>query len=229
MKIKGYEKLSLVDYDLKISTTIFFGGCNFRCPFCHNSSLVISPNDSPDIKKEEILDHLRKRRGMIDAVVITGGEPTLEPNLKQFIREIKDMGYLVKLDTNGTNPNVLKDLVESNLIDYVAMDIKNSEAKYSLTTGVKVNFSNIKQSIDYLINSNIDYEFRTTVISEFHTLEDFVDISILLKGAKKMRIQKFIASENCINPDLHEVDEKLANEFVKELKKTISDVSLRGY
>lgn len=229
MKIKGYEKLSLVDYDLKIATTIFFGGCNFRCPFCHNSSLVLNPNVGDDIPFEEILDHLQKRKGMIDAVVFTGGEPTLVLNLKHLIRQVKQLGYLIKLDTNGTNPDVLSDLIEEGLIDYVAMDIKNSLDKYNLTCGVNVNLDNIQKSINLLINSNINYEFRTTVIKEYHTLEDMNKISILLKGAKKMRIQKFIASENCINPHLNEIDIEEANSFVNILKKTISDVSLRGY
>lgn len=229
MKIKGYEKLSLVDYDLKISTTIFFGGCNFRCPFCHNSPLVLNPNVGDDIPFSEILDHLTKRKGMIDAVVFTGGEPTLVPNLKDLIKQVKELGFLIKLDTNGTNPDVVKDLIDEGLIDFVAMDIKNSLDKYDLTTGVKVNLDNIQKTINILMNSNIDYEFRTTVIKEFHTLTDIKKISILLKGAKKMRIQKFIASENCINSHLNVVDREEAILFVNELKKTISDVSLRGY
>lgn len=229
MKIKGYEKLSLVDYDLKVATTIFFGGCNFRCPFCHNSSLVLNPNEGVDIPFEEILEHLKKRIGMIDAVVFTGGEPTLVPTLKDLIKQVKELGYLVKLDTNGTNPIVLKELINLGIIDFIAMDIKNSLNKYNLTCGLKVPLENIQESIKIIMDSNVDYEFRTTIVDEFHTVEDMIDISILLEGAKKMRIQKFIPSENCINPNLHEVDLTKAKSFVEKLKKTISDVSLRGY
>lgn len=229
MGIKGYEKLSLVDYDLKLSTTIFFGGCNFKCPFCHNSSLVINYGQSKDIPFEEILDHLRKRKGVIDAVTFTGGEPTLFKDLESYIRQVKEMGFLVKLDTNGSNPYIIKELLKKNLIDYIAMDIKNSLEKYSMTVGGYVNTNNIVKSIDIIMNSSIDYEFRTTVIKEFHDVNDMLSIANLLKGAKKMRIQKFVPSENCIDPSLHEVDEITASNYVSILKKTISDVSLRGY
>lgn len=229
MGIKGYEKLSLVDYDLKLSTTIFFGGCNFRCPFCHNSSLVINPNQSDDIAFSEILEHLKKRRGVIDAVTFTGGEPTLFKDLKSYIKQVKELGFLVKLDTNGTSPYILKELLKENLLDYIAMDIKNSLEKYPMTVNGYVNLENICESIKIIMNSSINYEFRTTVIKEFHDVNDMLSIANLLKGAKKMRIQKFIPSENCIDKTLHEVDEITASNFVSILKKTISDVSLRGY
>ena len=229
MGIKGYEKLSLVDYDLKLSTTIFFGGCNFRCPFCHNSSLVIDPNQNSDISFDEIIDHLNKRKGVIDAVTFTGGEPTLFLELKDYIKKVKEMGFLVKLDTNGSNPSVIEELLKENLLDYIAMDIKNSLEKYSLTCGVYIGEENIKKSISLIMSSNIEYEFRTTLISEYHTIEDMFAISNLLKGAKKMRLQKFIPSENCINKNLSEIDINTASNYVSILKKTISDVSLRGY
>ena len=229
MSIKGYEKLSLVDYDLKLSTTIFFGGCNFRCPFCHNSSLVINPNSSDDIPFEEILEHLKKRRGVIDAVTFSGGEPTLFKNLKEYIKQVKELGYLIKLDTNGSNPSVLKELLEENLLDYVAMDIKNSFEKYPLTCGVVVDVNNLKQSINLIMSSDVDYEFRTTLIKEHHNIEDIISISTLLNGAKKMRLQKYIPSVNCIDSTLHAVEKELAEKYILILKKTISDVNLRGY
>ena len=229
MGIKGYEKLSLVDYDLKLSATIFFGGCNFRCPFCHNSSLVLNPNSVKDIPFCEIIEHLKKRRGIIDAVTFTGGEPTLFKELKAYIKQVKELGFLIKLDTNGSNPSVIKNLLDENLLDYIAMDIKNSLTKYPFTCGVQINIENIIKSIEIIMNSNIDYEFRTTLIKEHHLEEDIYDISNLLKGAKKMRLQKYIPSENCIDASLNEVRKEDALKYVSILKKTISDVSLRGY
>jgi pyruvate formate lyase activating enzyme len=229
MDFVGLEKFSLVDYEGKISATLFFKGCNFKCPFCHNSSLVYLNDGSQAIPFSDILDFLKKRRGIIDAVVISGGEATLMDDLKDKIKQIKELGYLIKLDTNGTTPEVLEDLIKSNLIDYVAMDIKNSFDKYDLTAGVKVNIENIKKSISIIINSDIAHEFRTTLVKEFHTLEDIKNIASMLKYAKKYRLQKFVLNENCINKDLHEVDINTAKLYLEEIKKTINDSSLRGY
>lgn len=229
MDFSGLEKFSLVDYETKLSAVLFFAGCNFRCPFCHNRSLVERLEFGPKIPFEEILDFLKQRKNMLDAVVITGGEATLMPDLKEKIIKIRSLGYLIKLDTNGTNPVVLKDLLDSNILDYVAMDIKNSLEKYPLTTDSNVLIKNIKQSIDLIINSGVDHEFRTTVVKEYHTLEDMEKIALLIKGAKRMRIQKFVLSENCIRQDLHEIDELTAKTFVECIKKTISDTSTRGY
>lgn len=228
MEFVGIEKFSLVDYEGKVSCVLFFAGCNFRCPFCHNSSLINSKNNNP-ISFNSILEFLLTRRGLIDAVVISGGEPTLMDDLKDNISQIKALGYLIKLDTNGTNPIVLKDLIESNLIDYVAMDIKNSLEKYPLTTAAKVDLENIKESIGIIINSGIDHEFRTTVVKEFHSLEDMEKIASLIKGAKKMRIQKFVNNEACFRKDLHEIEINETSNFVQCIKKTINDTELRGY
>ena len=230
MAIKGFQKLSLVDYDGYISCTIFLGGCNLRCPFCHNSSLVVGKlNENEDISFESILKYLDKRKGVIQAVCVTGGEPTVTSNLKEMLLEIKKRGYFIKLDTNGTNYFVLKDLLEQKLVDYVAMDVKNSLTKYNLTTDTNIDANTIKKSIDLLINSNYEYEFRTTLVDEFHKEEDIKEMSELLKGAKKLYLQKFVSSENCINSSLHEVNVDKANQFVLMLNKNIENVYLRGY
>ena len=163
----GIEKLSLVDFDGYISCTLFTSGCNYRCPFCHNSPLI---KEQPSLNMEEILNYLSLRKKMLDAVVITGGEPTLHKELPSVLKQIKDLGYIIKLDTNGTNPKMLKELIDKKLIDYVAMDIKASSNCYSLVTGVINPFlDNIKESINILKTSNINFEFRTTLVKEFHS------------------------------------------------------------
>ena len=184
MDFAGIDKLSLVDFDDKVSCVLFSYGCNFRCPFCHNSPLVNIPNDT-FIPFSDILDYLKRRIGEIDAVVITGGEPTLMNDLEDKIIQIRKMGFLIKLDSNGSHPEVIKKLISKGLIDYIAMDIKNSFDKYELTVGCKADLKNIQESISIIMNSGIDYEFRTTLINEFHDKQSIIKIAQLLKGAKK--------------------------------------------
>ena len=228
MSLVGLDKMSLLDYEDKISCVLFYKACNFRCPFCHNGLTVLEAED--EILFDAALDYLKSRKGLLDAVVFTGGEPTLEPNLKKHIQRVKELGFLVKLDTNGTNPEIVKDLIDSNLLDYIAMDIKNSEEKYALTTGVKqVNMDNIKKSIELIMNSGVDYEFRTTLVDEFHKVEDMEGLASLIKGARVLYLQKFVERDGCIQKGLHEVKEETANEFMKVLNKYISKVELRGY
>lgn len=228
MEFVGIEKLSLVDFDHHLSATLFTPGCNFRCPFCHNKELVTSYTHEI-IPFDDILSFLKKRVGVLDAVVITGGEPTLHPDLVDKIIQIKNLGYLIKLDTNGTNPEMIKELVNLKLIDYVAMDVKNSFSKYNLTSGFNGDLSKIKESISYLIENHIDYEFRTTIIKEFHSLDDIKEIALMLSGAKKVRLQLFKDSETCIERGLHPINIDLANQFVGVLKNHVEDVALRGY
>ena len=228
MEFVGLTKLSLVDYDRHVACTLFTQGCNFCCPFCHNSLLVKNPKNQ-EIPFDEILSFLKKRVGILDAVVITGGEPTLMFDLKDKIKQIKDLGFKVKLDTNGTNPHVIKELVKDNLLDYIAMDIKSSFATYPKITNSKVNIDKIKESIDFIMHSGVDYEFRTTLVKEFHTKEDITQMAKEIEGAKKMRLQLFIDNENCIVRGLHEVEPKEAHEFMNILKNHVSDVALRGY
>ena len=226
----GMEKLSLVDYDDKVACILFKSGCNFRCPFCHNSSLVIETNRNFEVPFSGILDYLEKRRGVIDAVVISGGEPTLDGELKNEIKEIKKLGFFVKLDTNGTRPDIIRELLEENLLDYVAMDIKNSLGKYPITAGLKqVEDDKILESIAVLKNSKIDYEFRTTLILEFHDEAAMIEIGEMIKGAKKLFLQKFIDSENNIKRGLNSVNIKKALIFKGVLQDYIDFVDLRGY
>ena len=228
MDFVGIDKFSILDYEDKISCVLFCKPCNFRCPFCHNGTTVLEADTT--IPFQDILDFLNTRKGLIDAVVVSGGEPTLMPDLKEKITALKNMGFLIKLDTNGTNPQIIKELYEEHLIDYVAMDIKNSFEKYPLTTGTKcVDIEKIKQSINYLISSGIDYEFRTTLIDEFHDIEDIKKMGDMLKGAKKLYFQKFVERDSCIQKGLHEVDEAKAKQFVSVLQGIIPQVNLRGY
>ena len=228
MSLVGLDKMSLLDYEDKISCVLFYKACNFRCPFCHNGLTVLEAED--EILFDAALDYLKTRKGLIDAVVFTGGEPTLEPHLKEHIQRVKDLGFLIKLDTNGTNPNILKDLIDSNLLDYIAMDIKNSEAKYPLTVGMKaIDMAKIKESIQILMSSGVPYEFRTTLVHEFHQLEDMDALGKLIKGSPILYLQKFVERDGCIQKGLHEVSEEEANEFKKVLLKYIKDVELRGY
>lgn len=228
MSLVGLDKMSLLDYEDKISCVLFYKACNFRCPFCHNGLTVLEAED--EILFDAALDYLKTRKGLIDAVVFTGGEPTLEPRLKEHIQKVKELGFLIKLDTNGTNPNILKDLIDSNLLDYVAMDIKNSEEKYPLTIGMKsIDMDKIKQSIDVIMNSGVDYEFRTTLVHEFHQLEDMDGLGKLIKGAPILYLQKFVEREGCIQKGLHEVKEETANKFKDILLNYVKDVELRGY
>ena len=228
MDFVGIDKLSLLDYEDKIAVVLFCKPCNFRCPFCHNGTTVLEADTV--IPFADILEYLQSRKGLIDAVVVSGGEPTLMPDLKEKIIAIKELGFLVKLDTNGTNPEVIKDLRESGLIDYVAMDIKNSFKKYPLTVGTKNAYlDKVSMSIQYLMSSGIDYEFRTTLIDEFHDAQDIREMGETLKGAKRLYLQKFVDRESCIQRGLHEVNKEKAESFVEILKQYIDNVSLRGY
>ena len=228
MEFVGIDKMSLLDYDDLVSVVLFTPKCNFRCPFCHNGLTVLDSNE--EIPFSDILDYLNSRKGLIDAVVFTGGEPTLMPELKDRITTVKNMGFKIKLDTNGSNPKVLKDLLDANLLDYVAMDIKNSLKEYPCTCGVpSIKEENIKESIRLLINGKIDYEFRTTLVDEFHSLKSILEMGELIKGAKKLYLQKFVDREGVIQKGLHEVSQEKAKIYLETLKQYVSLVSLRGY
>lgn len=228
MEFVGIDKFSILDYEDKIAVVLFAPKCNFRCPFCHNG-LTILDNDNY-LSFDDILSFLKERKGMVDAVVISGGEPTLLPDLIDKIKQIKQLGYLIKLDTNGTNPDMIKTLHQEGLFDYVAMDIKNSPSLYPLTAGVKhVDLSKINESIQYLMRSGIDYEFRTTLVKEFHNNESIKEMGEFIKGAKKLYLQKFVEREGCIKKGLHEINEDQANEFKNILEQFVNEVLLRGY
>lgn len=229
MVINGFQKLTLLDYPGKVACTIFTAGCNLRCPFCHNASLVTHIDNENTFSVDEVLDYLKKRQGILEGVCITGGEPLLQPDIKDFITEIKKLGYPVKLDTNGTFPEKLKELVNEGLVDYVAMDIKNSKAKYEATTGINnLDLSKIEESVDFLINGKIDFEFRTTIVNEYHTVEDIQDIVVWLKGTHKYFLQNFVDSGDLIGTDLTAVTFEKLREMQQKATEIIPNVELRG-
>ncbi len=224
------EKLSLVDFDNHISATLFTGGCNFRCPYCHNAPLVLDPSHQGVVGEEVIFDYLKKRRGVLQGVVITGGEPTLMPDLRDFILKIRELGYEIKLDSNGTRPDVLASLIDEKIIDYLAMDIKNSKKRYAETVDIAgFDLTPVEESVSLLKKGAIPYEFRTTLVKEFIGAEDIAQIADWLEGAERYFLQHFKDSGNCIRGDLHEIDEKKANEFKTVAEKKIKHVALRGY
>ena len=227
MLIKGLQKLTLLDYPGKVACTVFTGGCNFRCPFCHNASLV-THMDSETISEDEFFSFLNKRTGIIEGVCISGGEPTLQDDLEKFIRKIKDMGFSVKLDTNGYRPDILKNLCNNGLIDYVAMDIKNSPDKYDITAGIEnIDLKNIEESASFLINGNIDFEFRTTVVKEYHTYSDFEQIGKWLKSDSKYFLQSFIDSGDTIKTGLNPHDAEQLRAFADILHNYIPNIEIR--
>lgn len=221
--ISGFDKLSLLNYPGHIACTIFTSGCNFKCPFCHNSSLI--NNDSEHLEENDIIQYLDKRKNILEGVCITGGEPLIHKGIVEFISKIKKMGYKVKLDTNGSNPVLLQKLIDKNLIDYVAMDIKNTFGKYELTNGVKTNIDNIKKSIDILKN-NVEHEFRTTIVKEFHTLKDLASICKLVEGSNYY-LQNFEMSDGVLNKSLHGFSEAEINEIERKLKEKYSNIYIR--
>ena len=230
MLILGLQKTTLLDYPGKVASTIFTGGCNFRCPYCHNRDLVIPPSDVNAYTEDEIFTHLSQKKKVLDGVCISGGEPTLHKDLPEFISKIKELGLLVKLDSNGTNPQMLKELVKNGLIDYVAMDIKHSKEKYNTIASMKTfDLSPIEESVDFLKEGHVDYEFRTTIVEELHSEADFIELAKMLKGAKRYYLQKFKDSEYCIASGLHEIKIDTANKYLEILRKDLNDVNLRGY
>lgn len=228
MKIEGIENVSLVDYPGQVCATIFTGGCNFRCPFCHNSGIV--ENRYNEYSEEEIFAYLQSRKKLLDAVVVSGGEPTLHRDLPEFIKKIKEMGFLVKLDTNGTNPEMVKRLLEEKTIDYVAMDIKTNYEDYSSLAGVKnAGVDKIKETLRLLHEYGVPYELRTTLVGGLHKKENIQRMAQDLKGEKLLYLQKFKDNEGCFVKGLREVEQKTATEYQKILQKTIKEVKLRGY
>lgn len=219
LKLYGFQKCTLLDYPGKLASTLFTGGCNFRCPFCHNKDLVYLKEGDSNIDLDYILNYLQKRQGLLDGVCISGGEPLLAIGLETFIRKLKAIGLKVKLDTNGFYFERLKQLLDEDLLDYVAMDIKNSQAKYAQSVGLsEIDLEPIDKSIKLLLGSKIDYEFRTTVVDEFHQIEDIEAIAKWIKGAKRYTIQNFIDRDSVIQKGLHSIGDQRLSEF-----KTIAE------
>lgn len=229
MRIQGLQKTTLLDYPEKVACTVFTAGCNFRCPFCHNASLVVDIPEETEITEEAFFHFLKKRQGILDGVCVSGGEPLLQPGIEEFIRQIKELGYAVKVDTNGSYPDKLKYLVEEKLVDYVAMDIKNSLDAYDVTTGTDGRFlKDIKESAAFLKEGKVPYEFRTTVTKDFHTREDFEKIGQWIQGAEKYFLQSFVDSGDLIDSKICGCDEEEMKEFLSTVKTYVPNVRLRG-
>ena len=228
MKFYGFQKMTMLDFPEKVACLVFTGGCNFRCPFCHNA-LLVTQNDSVVYDEEEILEYLKKRKGLLDGICISGGEPLLQVGLDDFLKKVKEIGYSVKLDTNGSFPSRLEKLVESGLVDYVAMDIKNCKDKYPLTCGTdSVDLSNIESSVRFLLQGKVDYEFRTTIVEGLHETQDIVKIGEWIRGAKKYFLQNFVDSGNLIESGLRAVSLDKLKDFEKIAKNYVEKIGLRG-
>lgn len=229
MRIHGLQKLTLLDYPGKVACTIFTAGCNFRCPFCHNAGLVTRINEEQQIPEEEVLAYLQKRKGVLDGVCVSGGEPLLQSDIKEFLKKLKELDYEVKLDTNGSYPQLLAELIEEKLIDYVAMDIKNTLAKYGLTIGMEgYDTSLIEQSVELLKTGAIPYEFRTTVVREFHRQEDCAVIGKWLSGDSMYFLQKFEDSGDLIERKVRGYDDAVMKQALETVRKYLPAAKLRG-
>lgn len=230
MNIFGLQRLTLLDYPEHTACTVFTSGCNLNCPFCHNSELI---HTNKQVYTEEyVLDFLLTRKNILDGVCITGGEPTLQPDLEYFIISIRNLGFKIKLDTNGTNPDCLIDLCEKGLLDYVAMDIKNCKQKYEQTCGTKnIDMNSIEQSVEYLMNSKkVDYEFRTTVVKNLHTNSDIKNIAKWINGCNKYFLQKYVLSQNVLDKKCEPVSDEDMKQLLLTAQNHIGDciVKLRG-
>ena len=229
MKIHGFNKLTLLDYPEHTGAVLFLGHCNFRCPFCQNSALVLNPDQEPVLCVDDIFSFLQKRRGILEGGCISGGEPTLSPDLGDLVSKIKSMGYLVKLDTNGSRPDVIKTLVESHLIDYVAMDIKSSKERYPVVSGcASVPMEAVEESIDFLLRCAIPYEFRTTIVKELHREEDFFSISDWISGCNQYFLQSYKDSDGVLVSGFHSCTSEELHRYLSIVRKKIPHAQLRG-
>lgn len=229
MVIQGLQKLTLLDYPGKVACTIFTAGCNFRCPFCHNASLVIDTYKNQEIPEEELFSFLKKRTGVLDGVCVTGGEPLIQQGIEDLLLKIKELGYAVKLDTNGSFPDKLRRLVEQGLVDYVAMDIKNSQESYGKTIGIEeYDIENVNRSVQYLLRGNVPYEFRTTVVQELHRRSDFESIGRWIEGAQHYYLQQFVDSGDIIQSGLHGYNKDIMSQALEIVRKRVPTAELRG-
>ncbi|MGB4985150.1 MAG: anaerobic ribonucleoside-triphosphate reductase activating protein [Erysipelotrichaceae bacterium] len=229
LKIGGLQKITLLDYPDRVACTIFLSGCNLKCPFCHNKDLVYVPQNVNYYSKDEVFEYLNNRRKVLDGVVISGGESLMQENVVDFIREIKDLGFSIKLDTNGFYFDRLKYLIDEKLIDYVAVDIKNCREKYHKTCGMAhLDLQEIEKSVDYLLQGHIDYEFRTTLCKELHRDEDIIKISQWIRGCSKYYLQNYRESENVICKKFTPIEESELNHFIQLLKDNEINAYIRG-
>ena len=227
MKISGLQKLTLLDFPRKVACTVFTPGCNFRCPFCHNASLVFSC--VRNVTEEEVLAFLKKRTGILDGVCITGGEPLLQKDIAVLLREIRALGFLTKLDTNGSFPDRLAPLLEEKLVDYVAMDIKASRRNYHTAIGLPtVDLDAVERSVDLLRSSGVEHEFRTTTVKGIHTRKDFEDIARWLAGEERYFIQQYTPSDDMIGEPFEQFSKQELEDFAAIVRRTVEQVELRG-
>lgn len=228
MLIKGFQKLTLLDYPGHTACTVFTGGCNLRCLFCHNAVLVTELDDSY-FDESEIFDHLKKRKGILDGVAVTGGEPLIQKDIERFLYEIKDMGYPIKLDTNGFFPDRLRDIIDMGLVDYVAVDIKNRWEKYGETVGLpEIDVSPVKKTVELLSQNKVDYEFRTTVVKRFHTPDDISALCASIKCAPRYFLQNFVNSGDLIDDTCEGVKKAEMYEMLEKAREYIPAAELRG-
>ncbi len=228
MKIHGLQKMTLLDYPGKVACTVFLGGCDFRCPFCHNSELL-DMNAPALMDEKELLRFLKTRQGLLDGVCFTGGEPLMRRDLPDLFREIKALGYPIKLDTNGNRPEALRALAEEKLIDYVAMDIKNSPERYAATAGIPgLSLDNIRRSIAFLLQDTVDYEFRTTVVNEFHNEDSFPPIGEMIRGAKSYFLQAFTDRDTVLAGGLTAPSAEAMHRYAQIMEPFADSVQLRG-
>lgn len=229
MEIKGLQKVTLLDYPGKVACTVFTGGCNFRCPFCQNSELIPFGGVADGIPEEEIFSYLKKRKHLLDGICISGGEPLLQSGLTEFIQRCRELGYLVKLDTNGYEYGRLKRLIDDGLLDYVAMDIKSSPSRYAEVSGVPgLSMDSILQSVELLRSGAVEHEFRTTVVNELHSLEDFIKIGQWLCGEEKYFLQKFVDSDMVLNRELTASSDENMAQYLAAVQRHIPNAELRG-
>ncbi len=229
MKIAGLQKLTLLDYPGKVACTVFTRGCNLRCPFCHNASLVTGRQDDATVAEEDFFAFLAKRRGILDGVCVTGGEPLLQPDLEAFLRQIKALGYSLKLDTNGCFPGQLKALVSQGLVDYVAMDIKSSPGHYASAAGIPdFDFGRVRESMDFLLTDPVDYEFRTTVVRGLHDAAVLRDAAQSIRGAKRYFLQKFADSGDLIGSGMSAFSDDDMKLFLNIVSPYVKTAALRG-
>lgn len=228
MDFFGLQKLTLLDYPGHIACTAFTGGCNFRCPYCHNGGLVLKSGTSPRLSEDDILDFLRKRIGKLEGITISGGEPTIHAGLPDFLAKVKSLGFAVKLDTNGYNCEMLAKLMDRKLVDYVAMDIKNSPGRYEETTCVPISVDEIKRSVQLLMNGRIPYEFRTTLCKELHDEAAVSEIGMWLKGCRAYYLQPYRDAPEVLRPGIfHAPSRQMLDTFLTILRPNIPDVFLR--
>ena len=227
MNITGLQRTTILDYPGYVACIVFTSNCNLKCPFCHNSELIDKCN--PIMSSEDFFEFLKMRKDKLDGVCISGGEPLLQEDIISFITEIKRLGFLVKLDTNGTVPDKLKELLDKHLVDYIAMDVKNCMEKYAITCGFyNLNTTNIKTSINLIMNSGIDYEFRTTLVKGFHESYDMIRIANLLKGCKNYYLQKFKMSDNVLDKKCSSLSNEEMQRYLEIVRSQIPNAKLRG-